>query len=1034
MKTEMKPVKVFSTVMDGEQKYIQGNMSRFDPKCTMSRFARLKKKSVLLCLILCVSAGCRQRKKPEATDCSWNTSEKHFSFRIAGTPPRLEFGGSCPKDLPLESGSFRYLRPEGLLEGTVSLKAGRKSPGRGGMYLAVIDALALEEGDRRFQPQINSRKSWVTFQRERGFLHVKPGVETQWSFVLPGGPTGPVVYGRGRVIKVESARTARIWQPEDNLAGLRPSESGDSGWSWEQHTDGITGWGRVCGHKAEKPLRTVLPARLPGSKIRGYSVWSRRRVFPAKNIRVTRGTLSHDERAGSRAGWHFVGMLNFDKDPDDRPAVCPEGKGPVVEIIGPGIGCIDALGFVPEPDQVKEPRTKDPGSRRVSGADKFNAPPHPPGIFGSKAQRSMLPNLLRKNLIKSAARTKARTAEIETREEWEQRVVEIRANLKKALDFPEPRNSAPHIRTRGKVEGDGFEVEKMFVEATEGMWASALLYKPSTPPPPGGYPALLHILGHYGPGKHRPAARTLGASMARSGWMVLAVDCLSFGERRGPAEREIENHHYMGFWNFMAGSSPARIIYGENLRFLEYLLYHPQVDSDRVAVTGSSGGGTGALYLAALDERVKGAAIVAAVSTWEHFGNFVGGDPEQFPRHLTDIADFSTLLAAVAPRPLLVAGGAKDDLFPASEGKKSVERASHIYKLLGGGDNIVFAGDGKPHGYPAPRRKAVYGFLHKKLGDRARPIVDSPQKALPAESLRTGRTPDNRTLLDHARESVNKERNRVQKNDPVVHRKLIKDRLNWSKGLEIPFSGFQQRGEIGEFGGRVGITIDGDVEIPGRLHVPDGVLRGGVVYITDSGDAASAFTAEMLGRGIVVLSVDLSGRGILTPNRRGRYGLRRNFRNIDKALYIEEFFAAAYTLAQGDSLWGMRQRELRTVVSALAEFGGFNSVGVVGQGPESSVYALAAGALDKRVGAVMGINGPLSLDRIMAARGFPPSGLVAADALVLMDIPDLILLNGSKPVKWITGDRAAHRVDGGAADGDLRKKLHDWLDEWILKK
>ena len=43
----------------------------------------------------------------------------------------------------------------------------------------------------------------------------------------------------------------------------------------------------------------------------------------------------------------------------------------------------------------------------------------------------------------------------------------------------------------------------------------------------------------------------------------------------------------------------------ENQRAVDYLLTRPEVDGDRLGITGASGGGNQSMYAGALDERFK---------------------------------------------------------------------------------------------------------------------------------------------------------------------------------------------------------------------------------------------------------------------------------------------------------------------------------------------------------------------------------------------------------------------------------------------
>ena len=101
-------------------------------------------------------------------------------------------------------------------------------------------------------------------------------------------------------------------------------------------------------------------------------------------------------------------------------------------------------------------------------------------------------------------------------------------------------------------------------------------------------------------------------------------------------------------------------------RGLDLLAGHPLVDPDRLGVVGLSHGGALALFLAALDSRVR-AAIVSG-----YFGSLV--DAHRVPWNLCgsqvrpgmlEILDHVDVGALVAPRAVLVETGTDDPIFAA---------------------------------------------------------------------------------------------------------------------------------------------------------------------------------------------------------------------------------------------------------------------------------------------------------------------------------------------------------------------------------
>ena len=104
--------------------------------------------------------------------------------------------------------------------------------------------------------------------------------------------------------------------------------------------------------------------------------------------------------------------------------------------------------------------------------------------------------------------------------------------------------------------------------------------------------------------------------LACRGFVVLAPDLRGFGERTdwNPPDR------YECDWNLvsatMAGAAPLTQNLWDLRCSLDVLAQHPLVDPQRIGAVGLSYGGTGTLFLAAIDERVKAAVVSGYFSSW----------------------------------------------------------------------------------------------------------------------------------------------------------------------------------------------------------------------------------------------------------------------------------------------------------------------------------------------------------------------------------------------------------------------------------
>ncbi|WP_235020010.1 dienelactone hydrolase family protein [Ruania rhizosphaerae] len=170
-----------------------------------------------------------------------------------------------------------------------------------------------------------------------------------------------------------------------------------------------------------------------------------------------------------------------------------------------------------------------------------------------------------------------------------------------------------------------------------------------------GRPSPLYPAGRPGPGRDyalRLAARGLGV-LAVPWWAELLA------EREGPTELSAR---YGPPAAAHAAQHPGVTGLGRSvadlLLAIDALTETPGVDADRIGTFGHSLGGKHALFLAALDPRIRAAVVHEpgvgfAHSNWQ--------DPwylgDQVPRH----RDLDELTGLISPRPILYAGGGASD-------------------------------------------------------------------------------------------------------------------------------------------------------------------------------------------------------------------------------------------------------------------------------------------------------------------------------------------------------------------------------------
>jgi dienelactone hydrolase len=217
------------------------------------------------------------------------------------------------------------------------------------------------------------------------------------------------------------------------------------------------------------------------------------------------------------------------------------------------------------------------------------------------------------------------------------------------------RTSPPKFEDLGVVPaGPGYRLRKLRYEIVPGFYTTALLYEPAQLSSKA--PGVLDVMGHFGPGKASDFEQRLCINQALRGMIVLNPEWLDMGEMRNK-----ENSHGFSAHLNLVGASGAGLFYLAMRKALDILYDNPQVDRERIGVTGLSGGGWQTILLSSLDPRVKVAIPVAGYETL--LARVTVGDTGDIEENATDLLmgqDYSTLTAMRAPRPTLLIYNAED--------------------------------------------------------------------------------------------------------------------------------------------------------------------------------------------------------------------------------------------------------------------------------------------------------------------------------------------------------------------------------------
>jgi hypothetical protein len=360
-------------------------------------------------------------------------------------------------------------------------------------------------------------------------------------------------------------------------------------------------------------------------------------------------------------------------------------------------------------------------------------------VFGEILARAQPADELLRSMDAIAQRNldarEAAISVIRDRAAAEQRKIYVRAKVLELMGGL-PEDSGPlNARVTGRIEQPGFIIEKIIFESLPKLYVTANLYRPARG---GRFPGILLPLGHWENGK--PAVQRVAANFALKGFVVLTYDPIGQGERLQIYDRRyggslaggsVEQHLLAGAQAMLVGRSFARDRIWDAKRALDYLVSRPEVLPDRIGVTGCSGGGTVATYLAALDERIKVAAAACYVTSFrELFRGAVGDSEQSLPGFLEAGLDQTDWIELFAPKPFLIAS-TREDFFPIAGTKRVFDEASRWYALYGAGKKLEWVAAEGHHGTPLAVREAIYAWMIRWLKDGEGSASEEATQELP---------------------------------------------------------------------------------------------------------------------------------------------------------------------------------------------------------------------------------------------------------------------------------------------------------------
>jgi dienelactone hydrolase len=616
--------------------------------------------------------------------------------------------------------------------------------------------------------------------------------------------------------------------------------------------------------------------------------------------------------------------------------------------------------------------------------------------------------------------------------EWQQARREF--FLEQLGGFPERTPLNP--RVVGRLEGDGYRLEKVIFESRPNHHVTGNLYLPKSVPP---WPAVIVPCGHSYNGKASEAYQRVSILMAINGIAAFCYDPIGQGERYqtfapdgtplsaeydvnpnslrrlegipgGPRFNPVEEHTLVGIGSILVGRNTATYRIYDGMRCIDYLVSREDIDGQRIGCTGQSGGGTLTAYLMALDERIVCAAPACYLTTFERL--LATSGPQDAEQNIFgQIAfgmDQGDYVLMRAPRPTCLVAGTHDSTFDIRGTWEIFREGKRFFSRLGHPERIDMVEADSPHTFTSPLRIGCVRWMRRWLLETDDAITEPDFPVWSEEELQC--TPQGQVMLLDGERSVF-DFNREEAARLAEQRKAasagistdhfldsVRRKVGVSRWDEIPARKARSSGEVQRQGYQIEkLLLEGEDQLPllALAFVPERQQEEAILYLHGEGksiDAGQGGPIEKLVRqGHLVLAVDLSGIGETAADA-ATEGRRRHWSEPLFGKDGEEFWLA---YLMGKSLIGLRTEDALAAAKFLQHFRTSGNepraVRVIGIG-RSGLPALHAVALESERFVSLTLEGALSSwqEVIKSPLGNEHLTETVHGTLRVYDLPDLI--------------------------------------------
>ena len=581
-----------------------------------------------------------------------------------------------------------------------------------------------------------------------------------------------------------------------------------------------------------------------------------------------------------------------------------------------------------------------------------------------------------------------------TPQEWEKRSERMRRQLLVATGlWPIPTKTPDNAVIHGKVDRGDYTVEKVYLESFPGHFVTGNLYRPKGRG--GRGPGVLCPHGHWADGRFYDAGeKKLGqqiergaekfdpsgrypiqarcVKLARMGCTVFHYDMVGYADSKQISHRPglREEMNTPKDWGYFSPQAEARqqnmmgLQTYNSTRVLDWFSGLAEIDPQRIAVTGASGGGTQTFILCAVDQRPAVSFPAVMVST-----KMQGGCTCENACYLRIDGGNIDIAALIAPRPL---GMTAADDWSNEIMTRGLPQLKQHYGMLGVEELVMAQYFQFPHNYNYVSRNVMYGWLdkHLDLGEE-KPIVEEDFQPLEVEEMTVwndehpkpaGGDDHERSLLRWITEDSDKQMADLIPSDAdslAEYRRIVGGAVDVMIGHGLPEPGQVESEAVGDASvGDIRLikvlarNLQRSEEIPATMLIPGQWNHEVTIWIDPTGKQGlfdqdgkpKQAVGQLLSAGMAVVGVDLFGQGEFTTDGKP---LDKNRLDPDRTTF------AGYTYGYNHPLFSQRVHDILSMIAVTRSKRNVQKVHLVGMAGAghwvAAARAQAGGVIDRTV-------------------------------------------------------------------------------------